>query len=177
MAFKRLGLILFVVLADYASLPGQSLRSGSNTLSITVGAEASLSVGSSTTALAESASASLTGTTNLHYKISNGSGTGAITVQLTKDAVVAGTRPSSSSSAASAANPLSKACRVVASGVSCHGTQTTAEEHSTPVTSFGADQASGPEGHSASLDWILANDKTSEAGAYRATPTFTISAT
>ena len=171
--------VLLASLLGIPALRGQSFGpTGSTTLSVTVGAEASISVTNSTTTLTGTAAfANYTGTTNLLYKIrtSPGSGTGAITAQVTTDFSPAG--GPSVASPPTAGDALTYTCTVAAPGTACTGTQTASTTVSTPVAAFGAGAGTASAGNAASLAWILTNDAVYQPGTYSATVTFTISAT
>lgn len=169
---------LLAALVSSPAIRAQSFGpTGTTTLSVTVGAEASISVTNSTTTLAGAAFADYTGTTNLVYRIrtSPGTGTGTITAQVTSD--FSGSDGPSVATPPTAGDALTYTCTVSAPGTACSGTQTASTTAPTPVASFGADARSENAGNSASVAWILTNDAQYQAGTYTATVTFTISAT
>ena len=159
-----------VTLIGIQMLWGQrSRQTGTTTLSITVGAEASILVTNSTTTLTGTVSANQTGTTNLLYKTGGGSGTGAVTVQVTRELPSGGIDTPTAS-----ADTLAYVCNVVASSLRCWGAQTASTTVATPVASFGAETKPGRT-NATSLAWMLSNDESSTSD-YRAIATFTISA-
>jgi hypothetical protein len=177
---KSNSMLKVALLSAAITIPGLQAQSfgptGTTTISVTVGAEASIAVTTSTTTLTGAAFADYTGTTNLLYKIrTSASGSGAITAQVTTDF-----SPANGPSVATpptAGDALTYTCTVAAPGTACSGTQTASTTAATPVASFGADNRSANSGNAAALAWTLTNDSTYKAGTYSATVTFTISAT
>ena len=151
--------------------------SGTGVVSVTIGAEASITVITATTTLASgTAFADYTGTTSLSYKIrTTGSGTGTITALVTSDfSPAAGP---SVGSPLSGADALKYTCTVASSGTACSGSQTASTTTATSVATFGANAHSTATGDSASVAWTLPNDPAYPAGSYSATVTYTISST
>jgi len=151
---------------------------GSTTVSVTVGAEASVIVNTSTTTLVSSTPfADYTGNTSLTYKIRTtpSSGAGTITAQVTTD--FSPTGGPSVASPPSAGDALKYTCTVASPGTGCSGTQTSSTTAATSLATFGADAHSATAGNSASVAWALTNDAAYKVGSYSATVTFTISAT
>jgi len=149
------------------------------TLSVNVGAEAAISVLTTTTLSTPSTIfADYTGTTTFLYKVRTGgtvSGTG-ITLQITTDfSPVNG--PSVASSGATG-DTLKYACTATAaSATACVGSQTSSTSAATSVATFGTSAHSAKAGDSGSVVWDLVNDPAYAVGNYTATATFTISAT
>lgn len=151
---------------------------GSTTVSVTVGAEASVIVNTSTTTLVSSTPfADYTGNTSLTYKIRTtpSSGAGTITAQVTTD--FSPTGGPSVASPPSAGDALKYTCTVASPGTGCSGAQTSSTTAATSVATFGADAHSATAGNSASVAWALTNDAAYKVASYSATVTFTISAT
>jgi len=154
--------------------------SGTTTLSVTVGPEASISINTSTSTLATTGNLfnnDFTGTTNFTYKMrtSKASGTGTVGVQVTSD-FSPGSGPSVASPP-STGDTLSYTCTVTAPGTGCSGSQAASTSTATPVATFGADAHSAKAGNTGALSWDLTNDPKYGTGTYTATVTFTISAT
>jgi len=173
-----------ILLAATAGLGGSAYgqtfgTTGTTTMSVAIGAEASLAVNTSTTTLTTSGSifAAFTGTTSLTYKIrtTQSTGTGTVTAKVTTDF-----SPASGPSVAappSAGDTLTYTCTVSSPGTACSGTQTASTTAQTSIATFGAGASSAVGGNSASLSWILVNDPLYHTGSYTATVTFTVSAT
>jgi hypothetical protein len=153
--------------------------SGTTTLSVNVAAEASISIGTSTTTLSSTPGlfVDYTGTTNFTYKIrtSQSGGTGVVNVQITSD--FAGAGGPSVASPPSAGDKLTYNCTVAAPGTACTGPVTALTTATTSVATFGADARSAQAGNSGSVAWTLTNDPVYKTGTYTAIATFTISAT
>jgi hypothetical protein len=158
---------------------GQFAATGTTTLSVTVSAEAALSVTTSTTTLAAIGTIfnPYTGTTNLTYKIrtTQSTGTGSVTLKVTSDFSPAG--GPSVATPPTAGDALSYTCTAAAPATACSGSQTSSTSASTSVATFGAGASSANAGNSASTVWSLTNDPTYKTGSYSATVTYTISAT
>ena len=152
---------------------------GSTTLSVTVAAEASIAINSSTTSLATTGTlfADYTGSTNFTYKVRTGqsSGSGSIVLQITSD--FNGTGGPKVATPPSPGDALTYTCSVASSGTGCSSAQTASTTSSTAVATFGADAHSTKAGDSGSVSWTLTNDPLYKTGSYTATATFTISAT
>jgi len=178
---KILALTAVLLLAASAAF-AQSTPFGANeatTLSVTVGAEASISVLTSTPLTTPSTIfADYTGTTSFLYKVRTGgtvSGTG-ITLQITTDFGPAG-GPSVATSGATG-DTLKYSCTATAtSATACAGSQTSSTTAATSVATFGTNVHSKLAGDSGSVIWDLVNDPAYAVGSYTATATFTISAT
>ena len=178
---KRSGrTILIAVVLGVSGAYAQSFNTtGTTSMSVTVGAEASLAVNTATTTLTTSGGifAAFTGSTSLTYKIrtTQSTGTGSITLKVTTDF-----SPANGPSVATPPNgsdTLTYTCTAAAPGTACSGTQTSSTTSQTSVTTFGAGANSALAGNSASVSWTLANDPQYKTGSYTATVTFTVSAT
>jgi hypothetical protein len=158
---------------------GQFAASGTTTLSVTVPAEASISITTATTTLSSTPGlfVDYTGTTAFTYKIrtTQSTGTGAVNVKITSD--FAGAGGPSVATPPSAGDALTYNCTVAAPGTACTGPVTALTTATTNVATFGADAHSGLAGNSGSVSWTLTNDPAYKTGTYTATATFTISAT
>jgi hypothetical protein len=152
--------------------------SGTTTLSVNVAAEASLSIGTSTTNLTSSGTlfADYLGTTNFTYKVrtTQASGTGMIAVQITADFPAGG--PSVANSGTTG-DTLKFTCASAASGTPCASALTASTATAVNAVTFGADARSAKAGDAGHVDWDLVNDPQYKTGSYSATATFSISAT
>lgn len=142
---------------------------GTSTLNLTVGAEASfLTTDASTNFSAGNGKfASRTATTNFSYKIrTSTSGTGTITVQLT-----------AFESGGPAMTDLTYGCTVVSPATGCGSSGVAVSTSSgTNVATFGNDAHSVDAGDSGSVGWTLVDKPSVTTGSYTSTATFTISA-
>jgi hypothetical protein len=185
----RLIRIIAVVFAFAALAPsimyGQA-STGTTTVSVTIGAEAALTVGGGGATNLSSVGtnfADYTGSTNLTYFIrtSASGGTGAITLKVTTDFACASGGPCVATPP-SPGDALTYSCAVANPGnggtaTPCSGSQAASTTTTTPVGSFGADAHSLSSGNSGSVSWTLTNDPKYKTGTYSAVVTFTISAT
>ena len=151
---------------------------GTTTLTLTVGAEASIRVDTASTALTTVGAVfnNYTGTTNFTYKIrtTKTTGSGTITLQVTADF-----SPVSGPSVATpptAGDALAYTCTLTAPGTGCAGSVTSSTTAATSVATFGAGARSAAAGNTGSVGWTLTNDPQYQTGAYTATVTYTISA-
>ena len=162
-----------------AGLGHAQSTTGTTTLSVTVGPEASLAVGTGTVLRSVGSSfASYSGTTNLTYRIRTII-SGMITLRVTTDF-----SPQGGPSVAAPPTPgdtLTYACAVSPPGTNgsvtacIAGTQASSGT-ATGVATFGPDARSLTNGNTGTVNWTLSNDPAYKAGAYSATVTFTISA-
>ncbi len=152
--------------------------SGTTTMSVAVGAEASLAVNTSTTSLTTGTTTftAYTGTTSLTYKIrtAQSTGSGTITARVTADFSPA--NGPSVTTPPTGGDALTYTCTVAAPGTACSGPITASTAASTSVGTFGADAHSVSAGNSASVAWSLTNDPVYKTGTYTATVTFTVAA-
>src|SRR5262245_6328503 len=152
---------------------------GTTTLSVTIGAEASLAINTSSTTLSTTGTlfADYAGTTNFTYKVRTGqsSGAGNIVLQITSD--FNGTGGPKVASPPSPGDALTYTCAVASSATGCSSAQTASTTSTSPVATFGADAHSTKGGDSGSVSWTLTNDPVYKTGSYSATATFTISVT
>ena len=177
---RRTAAFILLAVLGAASAYGQTFGgNGTTTVSVNVGAEASLAINTSSTALSSSGTlfTDYTGTTNLTYKIrtTQGSGSGNIVLQITSD--FNGTGGPKVASPPSAGDALTYSCTVASSGTGCSAGQTASTASTTPVATFGADAHSVKAGDAGSVAWTLTNDPAYKTGSYSATATFTVSAT
>jgi hypothetical protein len=151
---------------------------GTTTLSVSVGAEASIAINTTTSSLATSGGlfADYTGTTNFTYKVrtTQSTGSGSIVLQITSD--FNGTGGPKVASPPSSGDALTYTCSVASSGTGCSSAQTASTTTTTSVATFGADAHSAKAGDAGSVSWTLTNDPVYKTGSYTATATFTISA-
>jgi hypothetical protein len=179
---RKLSLIsILAVLAFFSVAVAQAATAtGPTTMTVTVGAEATINITNGTTALAGAGGfANFTGTTNLTYQVRTSiGGSGNVTLKVTSDFNCLGgpcilTPPT-------AGDTLTYTC--TASGGSgptaCTGAQTASTTASTSVLTLGADKHSTfPGSDSGAVSWTLVNDPKYKTGSYSSTVTFTISAT
>ena len=181
---RRVAIVLLLASAVAALLQpsarAQSFGpSGTTTLSVAVGPEASISISTATSALATTGNMfnnAFTGATTFTYKIrsSKTGGTGSIGVEVTSD-FSPGAGPSVANPP-SAGDALSYTCAVSNPATACTGSQTASTTAVTPVATFGADAHSAQSGNTGSVNWSLTDDPKYGTGTYTATVTFTISA-
>jgi hypothetical protein len=177
--FKKIAmLVVSATLLTFAA-QAQFAATGTTSVTVTVGAEASLQVNTATTALANTGTIfnAYTGTTNLTYKIrtTKTGGTGTITLEVTSDF-----SPANGPSVATpptAGDALTYTCTVSAPGTACTGSLTSSTSAATSVATFGANAHSASAGNTGSVAWSLTDDPTYTTGAYSATVTYTISTT
>lgn len=175
-------LAAFTLLAGLGAVSafGQTFAAtGTTSVSVTIGAEASISISAGGTPLTSSGVlfANYTGTTNFTYKVRTGqaSGSGSIVLQITTD--FGGTGGPKVASPPTAGDTLAYTCSVASSGTGCSSSQTASTTSTTSVATFGADAHSVKAGDAGSVAWTLTNDPVYKTGSYTATATFTISAT
>jgi hypothetical protein len=146
---------------------------GPTTLSVTIGAEASIEVTDSTTELKSTGTlfSDFGGTTKFKYKIrTSKSSTGDITVALTEF-------PAGGPSVGNptAGDELTYICKISDPGKPC-ADNTQAKLTATNVAGFGSNAHSAKAGNDGAVTWKLPNDPLYEAGTYTSTATFSISA-
>ena len=146
------------------------------TLSVVVGPEASLTVGTGTTSLTSGStnfSGTFNGTTNLTYMIrtTKVSGSGTITAKVTTDFTAGGP---SVTTPPTAGDTLTYVPTVSTPGTAA-ASQTASTSAYTPVATFGPAANSAKAGNSASVAWALTDDPLYATGTYTATTTFAIS--
>jgi hypothetical protein len=175
--------LLFLAVALFLMSPlghaqGLGTTTVTNQVSVTVAAEAALTIGGSATTLTSSGSnfSNYTGTTPFTYFIrtNNTTGTGFIKLQVTTD--FAPTGGPSVGTPPTAGDALSYLCTVSSPGTACSGSQTSLISAQTSVATFGANAHSTKAGNSASVNWTLSNDPLYVTGSYTAVVTYTISA-
>jgi hypothetical protein len=152
---------------------------GTTTLSVTVGPEASIAINTSSTSLSTSGGlfADFTGTTNFTYKVrtTQSTGAGSIVLEITSD--FNGTGGPKVASPPSPGDALMYTCTVASSATGCGSAQTASTTSTTSVATFAPDAHSMKSGDAGSVGWTLTNDPVYKTGSYSATATFTISAT
>ena len=172
--------ILMIGLGAVSAFGQQTFKAdGTTTLSVSVAAEASISIDTGTTTLSSATGlfADYAGTTNFTYKIrtKQGDGTGTVDVQITSD--FGGVGGPSVAHPPSAGDALTYGCTVASPAAACTGSVTALTSGTTSVATFGADARSAKAGNTGSVLWNLTNDPVYKTGTYTATATFTISAT
>ena len=160
------------------SASAQFNTTGTTSVSVVVGAEASLQVNTATTTLSNVGTIfnAYTGTTSLTYKIrtTKVGGTGSITLEVTSDFSPAG--GPSVATPPTAGDALTYTCTVTAPGTACVGSQTSSTSAATSVATFGTNAHSASAGTAGSVAWSLTDDPTYQTGTFAGTVTFTISA-
>jgi hypothetical protein len=169
---------LALLLAASSALAQLGSTTGTTTMSVSVVAEAALTVNTSTTTLSSTGTnfSSYTGTTALTYFIRTtpSTGSGSIVLKVTTD--FAPTGGPSVGTPPTGTDALKYTCTVSSPGTACTGSQTSSTSATTSVGTFGAGSNSTFAGNSASVAWTLTNDPLYKVGTYTATVTFTISA-
>jgi hypothetical protein len=169
---------LALLLAASSALAQLGSTTGTTTMSVSVVAEAGLTVNTSTTTLSSTGTnfSSYTGTTSLTYfvRTTPTSGSGNIVLKVTSD--FAPTGGPSVGTPPTTGDALKYTCTVSSPGTACTGSQTSSTTATTSVGTFGAGSSSTFAGNSASVAWTLTNDPLYKVGTYTATVTFTISA-
>jgi hypothetical protein len=172
---KTFTMAAFGLLFTGAMAFGQATSSPTNVISVSVSAEAALTIGGDT-ALTSSGTnfADYIGTTNYTYFIRTGTGTGSINLKVTSDF-----SPANGPSVAappSEGDALKYTSTVSTPGNAISGVQTASTASTTGLATFGADAHSAKAGNSGSIGWTLTNDPVYKTGSYSATVTYTISA-
>ena len=152
-----------------------ALAGTTTTISVTVGAESTLTVGTTATSLTGTgAFSAYTGTTNFTYGFrSTSTGSGLIQLKVTTD--FSPTGGPSVASPPTAGDTLSYVSTVASPATAVNATASTTAQ--TSVATMPASSNSATTADSGSVSWTLVNDPKYKAGAYSATVTFTISAT
>jgi hypothetical protein len=175
--------LLLLTLALFLMSPlghaqGLGTTTVTNQVSVTVSAEAALTIGGAATTLTSTGTnfSDYTGTTPFTYFIRTGKagGSGFIKLQVTTD--FAPTGGPSVATPLTAGDTLSYTCAVSSPGTACSGSQTGSTTSQTPVATFINDAHSTKSGNSASVSWALSNDPLYQTGTFTAVVTYTISA-
>jgi hypothetical protein len=157
---------------------GLAQTTGTTNLSVTVSAEASITVNTGTTSLTPVTTfANYAGTTAFTYKVRTSASTGSGNIELEVTSDFTPTNGPSVGSPPTAGDKLTYTCTVAAPGTACTGTQTASISAQTPVATFGAAAYSNVAGNAGSVAWILTNDPVYKPNTYTAVVTLTISAT
>ncbi len=130
----RVLIVLSTAVAFISQVSGQFAATGTTTVSVTIGAEASLQVNTLTTTLTSAGIfANYTGTTSLTYKIrtTQTTGSGTLTLRVTTD--FAPTQGPSVTTPPTGGDILSYTCTVAAPGTACSGPITSSTSGSTSV--------------------------------------------
>jgi hypothetical protein len=168
------------VLLLVASLAPAQNTTGTTQLSVSIGAEAALSVTNSTTLASTGTTfAAFAGSTTLTYYVRTVA-SGSVTAQVTSDFSPAG--GPSVATPPTAGDKLTYNCAMNQPGKNGSVTNCTANMQAlttsaTNVATFGPDARSISAGNTGSVNWTLSNDPAYKAGSYSATVTFTISTT
>jgi hypothetical protein len=175
---NRIAMLVISATLLTLSASAQFAATGTTSVSVVVGAEASLQVNTATTNLTSGGTifGAYTGTTSLTYKIrtTTSGGTGSITLEVTTDFAPAG--GPSVVTPPTAGDALTYTCTAAAPGTACAGPLTSSHTVQTSVATFGANAHSASAGNAGSVVWSLTDDPTYATGTYAATVTFTISA-
>jgi len=170
--------LLFISVLLALVLTPAAFSATTTSVTLAVGAEASITVGASTALTGAGSFGSYTGSTAFTYKIRTTptTGTGSVTVQVTTD--FSGVGGPSVATPPTAGDALTYAC--VASGTSsptvCSGPVTALTTAATSVLTVGADKHSTLAGDTGTVNWTLTNDPKYKVGSYTATVTFTVAA-
>lgn len=173
-------LLLSIVLFVLALTPAAFAATGTsaNSMTLSVGAEASITIGSATALTGAGNFANYAGSTAFTYKIRTTptSGSGNITVQVTTDFSPAG--GPSVATPPTAGDALTYTCSAsgTSSPTACASAMTASTTATTSVLTVGADAHSAFAGDTGSLAWTLTNDPKYKVGSYTATVTFTVTA-
>jgi hypothetical protein len=147
----------------------QSTDTGTSTLNVVVGPEASFTSNTATTSFSgDTKFGAKTGTTNFSYKIrtSQESGSGSVTVLVT-----------AFGADGPAMTDLTYGCVVISPATGCGSSgQAVSTSSGTNVATFTSDAHSVNGGDSGSITWTLVDKTTVKTGTYTSTATFTISA-
>lgn len=168
-----IAIVLFVAPCAFA----QTGTTETSTVSVTVAAEAAITVPSNATLTSVGTNfANYTGTTSFLYLIrtTKTGGTGSITLKVTSD--FAGTGGPSVGTPPTTGDALTYVPTVSSPGTAATGPLTASTSTATSVGTFGAGANSVKAGNSASVAWTLTNDPVYATGTYTATITWTISA-
>lgn len=170
--------ILALMLGAASAFAQLGATTGTTTMSVSVVAEAGLTVNTTTTTLANTGTnfAPYTGTTALTYYVRTTptTGSGSIVLKVTTD--FSPTGGPSVGTPLTATDALTYNCTVSSPGTACTGPLTASTSATTSVGTFGANAHSAYAGNSASVAWSLTDDPQYKVGTYTATVTFTISA-
>ncbi len=163
-----------------AGLLAQFNPSGTTSISVNVGAEASIRIDTATSALSASGvvfGSDFTGSTGFTYKVRTrqGDGSGNIQLQVTSDFTPSG--GPSLTTPPDPADTLGYTCSLSGPGTGCSGFQVAGTSVGTPVATFGPNARSIRAGSTGSVAWTLVNDPQYATGAYTAIVTLTISTT
>jgi streptogramin lyase len=180
---KSLVLVVLLALAlAPAAFAAAVTATGTNNVAVTVGAEASITIGSATTlASVGTAFANYTGTTNFTYKIrtTKVGGSGNVALQVTTDFGAGGaTGTPSVLTPPTTGDLLTYMCTATgtSSPTACTGPITASTTATTAVLSVVTDAHSALAGDSGSVSWTLVNDPMYKTGLYTAVVTFTVTA-
>ncbi len=149
------------------------------TLSVAVGPEASLTVNTGTTALANSGGnfgTDFTGTTSLTYKVRTTKTSGSATLSSKVSADFTGAGGPSVTTPPSTGDALTFTATVSTPGTAVTGSLPSSTSTTTLFGNFGAGVSSSKAGNAASVAWNLTNDPAYATGTYSATVLFTIAA-
>jgi len=177
---KTLLAVVVLLLAASTAFAQTFGTTSATTLTLTVGAEASISVDTSTPLTTTGTIFNdYGGTTSFTYKVRTGTSvnTAGVTLKITSDFGTAASGPSVANSG-STGDTLKYTCTATSSSATaCASAQTTSTTVATTVATFAAGAHSVKAGDSGSVIWDLVNDQAYAVGSYNATATFTISAT
>lgn len=177
---KRLILLTLALflMSPLGHAQGLGTTTVTNQVSVTVGAEAALTIAGPATTLTSTGTnfSDYTGTTSFTYFIRTGkaAGSGFIKLQVTTD--FSPTGGPSVAAPLTSTDLLSYTCTVSSPGTACSGSQTSSTTTQSAVATFVADAHSTKSGNNASVSWDLSNDPLYQTGTFTAVVTYTISA-
>jgi len=168
-------LLLFALLA--LALSPAAFAASTTSVTVAVGAEASISVGAATPLTEAGNFANYTGTTTFTYQIRTtpSTGTGSVSVKVTTDFAPTG-GPSVASPAAGDSLTYSCTATGTSTPTACTGPITALTTAATNVLNVGADKHSTLAGDSGTVIWTLTNDPNYKVGSYTSVVTFTVAA-
>jgi hypothetical protein len=170
---KSLVLLLFLALG----LAPAAFAASTTSVTVAVGAEASLTVSAATPLTEAGNFANYTGATTFTYLIRTtpSTGTGSVTLKVTTDFA-----PTGGPSVATPATGDSLTYSCTATGTStpaaCSGPITALTTAYTNVLTVGADKHSTLAGDTGTVNWTLTNDPNYKVASYSSTVTFTVAA-
>jgi hypothetical protein len=169
--------LMAVLLVVSPAAFGQFAATGTTNVTVTVAAEAAISVNSaSPLTSAGTLFANYTGSTSFTYKVRTKAtgGSGSITAQVTTD--FGPTGGPSVAAPPTAGDTLSYGCSLTGVGTACSGSVTASTTAATNVATFATNARSAKAGDTGSLAWVLVNDPQYQTGSYTAVVTLSISA-
>lgn len=170
------GIVLLFTTMAFAQL---GTTAPTNTVSVSVAAEAALTIQTPTMNLTSTGTnfSNYTGTTNFTYFIRTTASGGAGSIVLKVESDFSGSGGPSVASPPTPTDTLSYSCTVAAPATACSGPLNSSTATATNVATFGTDAHSSYAGNSGTTSWTLTNDPLYKTGSYSATVIYTVSAT